>query len=122
MPSTSCTASVPRIARAARRLIERPRRAPERSPLFCVNFKNTRAFVFDRFEREAMTVSHLSHRYIVPIDGDRDGRRSTVHQDLAFMSSVLVVLHEGLRAGDAVEGVALFDSAMCERPFPGRQR
>jgi hypothetical protein len=72
--------------------------------------------VFDRFEREAMTVSHLSHRYIVPIDG------STVHHDLAFTSSVLVVLHEGLRAGDAVEGVALFDSAMCERPFPGRQR
>jgi hypothetical protein len=34
-----------------------------------VNFKNTRAFVFDRVEREAMAVSRLSHRYIVPIDG-----------------------------------------------------
>jgi hypothetical protein len=58
-----------RTARAARRLIERPRRVPERSPLLCVNPENTRAFVFDRFEREAMAASRLNHRYIVPIDG-----------------------------------------------------
>ena len=75
-PSTSCTVSVPRIAPVARRLIERPRRAPE-SPLLCVNGENAR--VFDRFEREAMAISRLSHRYIVPIDGigTVDGRRAS---------------------------------------------
>jgi len=41
------------------------------------NAERARAFVADRFEREAMAVSKLSNRYIVPIDGigTVDGRR-----------------------------------------------
>jgi hypothetical protein len=31
--------------------------------------ENARAFVFDRFEHEAMAISRSSHRYIAPIDG-----------------------------------------------------
>jgi hypothetical protein len=46
-----------------------------------------------------------------------------VHHDLAFMSSVLVVLHEVFSLRDAVEGVeSLCDSAHVRTTFPGRQR
>lgn len=51
----------------ATELIETP--DPSTSPSARANAERTRAFVFDRFEREAMAVSRLSHRYIVPIDG-----------------------------------------------------
>jgi serine/threonine protein kinase len=56
-------------------LIEAP--DPSTSPLARATAERTRAFVFDRFEREAMAVSRLNHRYIVPIDGigTVDGRR-----------------------------------------------
>jgi serine/threonine-protein kinase len=53
--------------------------APETSssPSDHANAERARAFLCDRFEREAMAVSRLNHRYIVPIDaiGTVDGRR-----------------------------------------------
>jgi serine/threonine-protein kinase len=52
--------------------------APETSsPLDHANAERARAFLSDRFEREAVAVSRLNHRYIVPIDGigTVDGRR-----------------------------------------------
>jgi len=53
--------------------------APETSssPLDRANAERAREFLSDRFEREAVAVSRLNHRYIVPIDGigTVDGRR-----------------------------------------------
>jgi serine/threonine protein kinase len=59
----------------ASELLEAP--DPSASPSVRANAERTRAFVFDRFEREAAAVSRLQHRYIVPIDGigTVDGRR-----------------------------------------------
>jgi serine/threonine protein kinase len=59
----------------ASELLEAP--DPRASPSVRANAERTRAFVFDRFEREAAAVSRLQHRYIVPIDGigTVDGRR-----------------------------------------------
>jgi serine/threonine-protein kinase len=39
------------------------------SPSVRENAERTRAFLLERFEREALAVSQLQHRYIVPIDG-----------------------------------------------------
>jgi len=51
--------------------------APDPSSLDRANAERTRAFLADRFEREAVAVSQLHNRYIVPIDaiGTVDGRR-----------------------------------------------
>lgn len=53
--------------------------APETSlsPSDHANAERARAFLSDRFEREAVAVSQLHNRYIVPIDGigTVDGRR-----------------------------------------------
>jgi serine/threonine protein kinase len=59
----------------ATELIEAP--DPSSSPLDRANAERARAFLFERFEREAVAVSRLNHRYIVPIDGigTVDGRR-----------------------------------------------
>jgi serine/threonine protein kinase len=48
-------------------LIEEP--DPSAAPLVRANAERARAFLLDRFEREAVAVSRLSHRYIAPIDG-----------------------------------------------------
>jgi len=42
---------------------------PSTSPSARESAERARAFLLDRFEREAMAVSQLHHRYIVPIDG-----------------------------------------------------
>jgi len=59
----------------ATELMEAP--DPSSSPSVRADAERARAFVFDRFEREAAAVSRLNHRYIVPIDGigTVDGRR-----------------------------------------------
>jgi serine/threonine protein kinase len=59
----------------ASELIEAP--DPAASPEARMNAERERAFVSDRFEREARAMMQLRHRYIVPIDGigTLDGRR-----------------------------------------------
>jgi hypothetical protein len=83
-----------------------------------VNFKNTRAFVFDRVEREAMAVSRLSHRYIVPIDGigTVDGRWCIKIWRSCRACWWCFTRVFALR--DAVEGAALFDSAEVRTTLP----
>src|SRR5262245_26069218 len=51
----------------ASELVEVP--DPSASPEARANAERERAFVADRFEREARAMMQLRHRYIVPIDG-----------------------------------------------------
>jgi serine/threonine protein kinase len=74
-------------------LIEEP--DPSASPPVRANAERARAFLLDRFEREAVAVSRLNHRYIAPIDGiSTIGDRRCILMPFLEGSSLEQVLRE----------------------------
>jgi serine/threonine protein kinase len=72
---------------------------PSASPEARANAERERAFVSDRFEREARAMMQLRHRYIVPIDGigTMDGRRCILMPYLAGRSLEQLLQERGGR-------------------------